>query len=191
MAQVAVICKKDDLWVESPNYSDLKGSLFGSGWEENVEHALCLMKGNFDWQREKLTEQQYNQLKKADIPIEDVEVTGSFLWRKYNYGAAMSLNNNFSNKLFVPFAKMASFPPSEFNWLEPWWHHLSYACQCHVKRSPIKRYSGQYFCYLSVPGPFNFQPEKVTLGSNVKEYVGFYAIDERSKGFACDSNRDC
>ena len=78
--------QEDDLWVESPNYSDLKGSLFGSGWEENVEHALCLMKGNFDWQREKLTEQQYNQLKKAGIPIEDVEVTGSFLWRKYNYG---------------------------------------------------------------------------------------------------------
>ncbi|MEX9963966.1 hypothetical protein AB7X34_24850, partial [Proteus mirabilis] len=57
--------QEDDLWVESPNYSDLKGALFGSGWEENVEHALCLMKGNFDWQREKLTEQQYNQLKKA------------------------------------------------------------------------------------------------------------------------------
>ncbi|MGK4456171.1 hypothetical protein ACSMDT_00155, partial [Raoultella ornithinolytica] len=31
----------------------------------------------------------------------------------------------------------------------------------------------------------NFQADKVTLGSNVKEYVAFYARHERSKGFSC------
>lgn len=41
------------------------------------------------------------------------------------------------------------------------------------------------FAIDPVPGPLNFQPEKVTLGKNVKEYVGFYAKDERSKGFTC------
>ena len=41
------------------------------------------------------------------------------------------------------------------------------------------------FAVDPVPGPLNYQPEKVSLGSNVKEYVGFYARDERSKGFSC------
>lgn len=41
------------------------------------------------------------------------------------------------------------------------------------------------FAIDPVPGPLNFQPEKVSLGKNVKEYVGFYARDERSKGFTC------
>jgi hypothetical protein len=36
-----------------------------------------------------------------------------------------------------------------------------------------------------VPGIGNFQDDKVKLGANVKEYVGFYARDERSKGFSC------
>jgi hypothetical protein len=36
-----------------------------------------------------------------------------------------------------------------------------------------------------VPGIGNFQEHRVKLNSNVKEYVGFYARDERSKGFSC------
>jgi hypothetical protein len=39
------------------------------------------------------------------------------------------------------------------------------------------------FAIDPVPGMGNFQTEKVTLGRNVKEYVAFYARDERSKGF--------
>jgi hypothetical protein len=41
------------------------------------------------------------------------------------------------------------------------------------------------FAVDPVPGPLNYQLEKVSLGSNVKEYVAFYARDERSKGFSC------
>jgi hypothetical protein len=41
------------------------------------------------------------------------------------------------------------------------------------------------FAVDPVPGPLNNQPEQVALGSNVKQYVGFYARDERSKGFSC------
>lgn len=36
-----------------------------------------------------------------------------------------------------------------------------------------------------VPGVGNVQAERVTLADNVREYVGFYSRDERSKGFAC------
>ncbi len=41
------------------------------------------------------------------------------------------------------------------------------------------------FAIDPVPGIGNVQAERVTLADNVKEYVGFYSRDERSKGFAC------
>lgn len=36
-----------------------------------------------------------------------------------------------------------------------------------------------------VPGIGNVQAERIALAENVREYVGFYSRDERSKGFAC------
>jgi hypothetical protein len=41
------------------------------------------------------------------------------------------------------------------------------------------------FAIDPVPGVMNLQTHRVTLPGNVKEYVGFYSRDERSKGFAC------
>ncbi|NBM48791.1 hypothetical protein [Proteus sp. G2666] len=178
--------QEDDLWVESPNYSDIKGSLFGSGWEENVNHALCLMKGHFDWQREKLTEQQYNQLKKAGIPIEDVKVTGSFLWRKYDYGDRHVTQQQLQQQIIRIFRKDGIIP-TQVN-LVGWSRG---GITCHMLANTmladpqLQDIPVNIFAIDPVPGPLNFQPEKVSLGKNVKEYVGFYARDERSKGFTC------
>lgn len=178
--------QEDDLWVESPNYSDIKGSLFGSGWEENVNHALCLMKGNFDWQREKLTEEQYNQLKKAGIPIEDVKVTGSFLWRKYDYGDRQVTQQQLQQQIIRIFRKDGIIP-TQVNLVG--WSRGGITCHmlanAMLADSQLKDIPVNIFAIDPVPGPLNFQPEKVTLGKNVKEYVGFYAKDERSKGFTC------
>jgi hypothetical protein len=41
------------------------------------------------------------------------------------------------------------------------------------------------FALDPVPGIGNFQDARVKLGANIKEYVAFYARDERSKGFSC------
>ena len=178
--------QEDDLWVESPNYSDIKGSLFGSGWEENVNHVLCLMKGNFDWQREKLTEEQYNQLKKAGIPIEDVKVTGSFLWRKYDYGDRHVTQQQLQQQIIRIFRKDGIIP-TQVNLVG--WSRGGITCHmlanAMLADSQLKDIPVNIFAIDPVPGPLNFQPEKVTLGKNVKEYVGFYAKDERSKGFTC------
>lgn len=178
--------QEDDLWVESPNYSDIKGSLFGSGWEENVNHALCLMKGNFDWQREKLTEEQYNQLKKAGIPIDDVKVTGSFLWRKYDYGDRHVTQQQLQQQIIRIFRKDGIIP-TQINLVG--WSRGGITCHmlanAMLADSQLKDIPVNIFAIDPVPGPLNFQPEKVTLGKNVKEYVGFYAKDERSKGFTC------
>lgn len=178
--------QEDDLWVESPNYSDIKGSLFGNGWEENVNHALCLMKGNFDWQREKLTEEQYNQLKKAGIPIEDVKVTGSFLWRKYDYGDRHVTQQQLQQQIIRIFRKDGIIP-TQVNLVG--WSRGGITCHmlanAMLADPQLKDIPVNIFAIDPVPGPLNFQPEKVTLGKNVKEYVGFYAKDERSKGFTC------
>ncbi|NBM85093.1 hypothetical protein GWI73_02285 [Proteus sp. G2661] len=178
--------QEDDLWVESPNYSDIKGSLFGSGWEENVNHALCLMKGHFDWQREKLTEQQYNQLKKAGIPIEDVKVTGSFLWRKYDYGDRHVTQQQLRQQIIRIFRKDGIIP-TQVNLVG--WSRGGITCHmlanAMLADPQLKDIPVNIFAIDPVPGPLNFQPEKVSLGKNVKEYVGFYARDERSKGFTC------
>lgn len=178
--------QEDDLWVESPNYSDLKGSLFGSGWEENVKHALCLIKGHFDWQREKLTQEQYNQLKKAGIPIEDVKVTGSFLWRKYDYGNRHITQQQLQQKIIQLFRKEGIIP-TQVNLIG--WSRGGITCHMLANamlNSPeLKSIPVNIFTIDPVPGPLNFQSERVTLGENVKEYVGFYAKDERSRGFDC------
>jgi hypothetical protein len=41
------------------------------------------------------------------------------------------------------------------------------------------------FAIDPVPGVGNVQAERIALAENVREYVGFYSRDERSKGFAC------
>ncbi|MFL1494684.1 hypothetical protein ACI77E_25025, partial [Pseudomonas antarctica] len=35
----------DEMFAESGNYLQLKGAALGSGWEENVAHAINIMKG--------------------------------------------------------------------------------------------------------------------------------------------------
>ncbi len=66
--------QEDDLWVESLIIQNIKALYLAVDGKKMLNmHCVLVMKGNFDWQREKLTEQQYvNQLKKAGIPIEDV-----------------------------------------------------------------------------------------------------------------------
>lgn len=51
--------------------------------------------------------------------------------------------------------------------------------------SELKNIPVNIFAIDPVPGIGNFQESKVKLSANVKEYVGFYARDERSKGFSC------
>ena len=54
-----------------------------------------------------------------------------------------------------------------------------------LKDPQLKSIPINIFALDPVPGISNFQEERIKLGANVKEYVGFYARDERSKGFSC------
>lgn len=178
--------QNDELWVQSGNYPDYIGTAFGHGWNENVNHALHLIKGNFNWQREKLTKEQYVQLKNAGVPIHDIEVTGSYFWRKYNYGDRFITQQQLQQQI-IKMNRKDGIIPTRVN-LVGWSRG---AVSCHMlanamyEDTVLRDIPVNIYAVDPVPGPLNFQAERVTLRRNVAEYVGFYARDERSKGFSC------
>ncbi|MBX9406528.1 hypothetical protein K5E40_12655 [Pseudomonas baetica] len=175
----------DELFTESGDYN-LSGTLLGKGWEENVQHAVNIIKGKCDWQREQLTEAEYNRLKAAGIPIEDVKIEGSWMWRKYNYGERSVTQQTLQEQIIKTYRKDGVIP-TQVN-LVGWsrggvsCHMLANALYADdaLKNIPVK-----IFAIDPVPGIGNFQEHRVKLNANVKEYVGFYARNERSKGFSC------
>lgn len=175
----------DELFTRSRDYG-LSGTLFGKGWEENVNHAVNIIKGKCDWQREQLTEVEYNRLKAAGIPIEDVKVEGSWLWRKYNYGDRSVTQQALQEQIIRTFRK-GGVIPTQVNLVG--WSRGGISCHMLANAmyadSALKNIPVRIFAIDPVPGINNFQEQRVKLGANVKEYVGFYARDERSKGFSC------
>ncbi|MBI6154969.1 hypothetical protein JEP92_23165 [Serratia surfactantfaciens] len=176
----------DELWVQSGEHYKLTGISLGYGWKENVKHALHIMKGDFDWQREKLTKEQYHILKKHGIPIQDVEKTGSFFWRHYDYGSREITQQKLQQQIIKIFRK-DDVLPTQVNLIG--WSRGGISCHmlanAMLSDPVLESVPVNIFAIDPVPGPLNFQQDKVSLGKNVKEYVAFYARDERSKGFSC------
>lgn len=175
----------DALFVDDGDHYKVTGTLFGKGWYENVQHALQVIKGKSTWARTKLTEQQYQNLKSAGIPIPDAEAGGSWFWRTYDYGDRAVTPQALQEQLIKQLRK--PLIPATVN-LVGWsrggisCHMLANAMAEDPELCDVKV---NIFAIDPVPGVGNVQSERVQLGANVKEYVGFYARDERSKGFAC------
>jgi hypothetical protein len=175
----------DELFTQTYDYG-LSGTLFGKGWEENVQHALNIIKGKCDWQRQELTEADYLRLKAAGIPIEDVAVEDSWFWRTYSYGQRSVTQQQLQEQIIRTF-RTGGVIPTQINLLG--WSRGGVSCHMLAnalfKDSALKHIPVNIFAIDPVPGVGNFQEDKATLAANVKEYVAFYARDERSKGFAC------
>ncbi|OCQ51997.1 hypothetical protein Ppb6_02791 [Photorhabdus australis subsp. thailandensis] len=178
--------QSDQLWVESKLYPDMIGQLFGSGWQENIQHVLQILKGVPKWKREKLTEEQYNKLKDAGIPLEKTKV-GSFLWRRYDYGDRKVTPQDLQRRIIEIYRNKYG-GVTQVNLVG--WSRGGISCHmlanAMLNDDALKTIPVNIFTIDPVPGLGNFQTEKIMLGKNVKEYVAFYARDERSKGFACE-----
>ncbi|NHB91200.1 hypothetical protein [Photorhabdus cinerea] len=178
--------QSDQLWVESKLYPDMIGQLFGSGWQENIQHALQILKGIPKWKREKLTEEQYNKLKDAGVPLEKTKI-GSFLWRRYDYGDRKVTPQDLQKKIIEIYRNKYG-GVTQVNLVG--WSRGGISCHmlanAMLSDDALKTIPVNIFTIDPVPGLGNFQTEKIMLGENVKEYVAFYACDERSKGFACE-----
>jgi len=175
----------DELTVESKDHP-YAGIAFGKGWDINVRHAANMIKGQFEWQREKLTAARYETLKKAGIPIQDVEIKGSFWSRIYDYGNRKVTPQQLQQQIVNQFRQGGKIP-TQVNIVG--WSRGAVSCHmlanAMLEDPQLKHIPVNIFAVDPVPGPLNFQKERVTLGGNVREYVGFFARDERSKGFAC------
>lgn len=175
----------DELFTEPKGYG-WTGTAFGKGWYENVQHGINLIKGKCDWKRTKLTEVEYRRLKASGLSIQDVEESGSWLWRHYDYGNRKVTQQKLQEQIIKTFRRGGSIP-EQVNLVG--WSRGGVSCHMLANAMAwdpaLRHIPVNIFAVDPVPGPLNYQPEKVELGQNVKEYVGFYARDERSKGFAC------
>lgn len=175
----------DNLFVEPGGYFNWTGQLFGRGWEENVNHVLQVIKGESSWQRTKLSEEEYQRLKDAGVPIPEVSSTASWFWRTYDYGDRHPTPQELQERIISMFRKPRL--PTQVNLVG--WSRGGISCHMlanAMAQDPVLRgIPVNIFAIDPVPGVGNVQVERVTLTDNVKEYVGFYSRDERSKGFAC------
>ncbi|MDD2060614.1 hypothetical protein N5D52_12735 [Pseudomonas sp. GD03860] len=175
----------DELFIAANHYG-LMGTLFGSGWEQNVDHALHIIKGHCNWQRKALSEHEYDRLKAAGIPIEDVRETGSWFWRTYDFGQRRVTPQQLQEQIIKTFRTDGPLP-SQVNLVG--WSRGGVSCHmlanAMLNDSDLKALPINIFAVDPVPGLLNFQAHRVQLGANVKQYVGFYARDERSRGFSC------
>jgi hypothetical protein len=175
----------DELTVQSTNHP-YAGVAFGKGWETNIDHALNMMKGRFDWQRTELSEAEHDRLVSHGVPVNEVEISGSFWSRVYDYGDR-KVNPQQLQRQLAHIHRQGSLIPTQVN-LVGWSRG---GISCHMLANAmlvdpeLKDVPVNIFAIDPVPGPLNFQDDKVSLGGNVREYVGFYARDERSKTFAC------
>lgn len=175
----------DKLFVEPGGYFNWTGQLFGSGWEENVNHVLQVIKGESSWQRTKLSEEEYERLKDAGVPVPEVSSTASWFWRTYDYGDRHPTPQELQERIISMFRKPRI--PTQVNLVG--WSRGGISCHmlanAMAKDPVLRNVPVNIFAIDPVPGVGNVQAERIALAENVREYIGFYSRDERSKGFAC------
>lgn len=175
----------DQLFVEPGRYFNWTGQLFGKGWEENVQHALQVIKGKADWQRQHLSEEEYQKLQSAGVEIPPPSETGSWFWRTYDYGERKTTPQQLQEQIIKQFRKPVI--PEQVNLVG--WSRGGISCHmlanAMAQDPELSAVPVNIFAIDPVPGVGNMSTERVELAGNVKEYVGFYSRDERSKGFAC------
>jgi hypothetical protein len=177
--------QSDELFVEAGGYFNWTGQLFGRGWEENVNHVLQVIKGESNWERTRLSEDDYQKLKSAGVPIPDPSRAASWFWRTYDYGQRHPTPQELQEQIISMFRKPRL--PSQVNLVG--WSRGGISCHMlanAMAQDPVLRdVPVNIFAIDPVPGVGNLQSQRVNLASNVREYVGFYSRDERSRGFAC------
>lgn len=175
----------DELFTAPGGYG-MTGTLFGYGWEENVQHAMNIIKGHTTWQRTELTQKEHDRLTRAGVPIPPVEVSDAWFWRRYNYGKRNVTQQQLQEQIIKTFRK-GGIIPKQVNLVG--WSRGGISCHmlanAMLADPQLKHVQVNILALDPVPGLGNCQTHRITLGSNVKEYVAFYARDERSKGFAC------
>ncbi|MBI6547562.1 hypothetical protein [Xenorhabdus lircayensis] len=175
----------DQLWVESKIYSEFTGQAFGNGWKENIDHALHILKGKFEKKQTNLTQEKCKILENAGVPV--TLKTNSFLCWRYSCGKTPITSQELQQKIIEMYRKTHR-NVTQVNLVG--WSRGGISCHmlanAMLHDDELKKIPVNIFAVDPVPGPLNFKIEMTTLGNNVKEYIAFYALNERSKNFACE-----
>lgn len=178
--------QEDEKFVEPGYYSAARGGGFGTGWEENVSHALAMIHGEAKWSRKQLTELGYGVLKAAGVAIPDAREDFDLLGQPI--GSIMPDRKVTQQALQMQKIKIfrRNHPITQINAIG--WSrgavttHMfanALAADPTLRNIPVN-----LIAVDPVPGPGNFQLNRTSIPTNVRNYVAFYARDERSMGFA-------
>lgn len=171
--------QNDEKWTKHTKSGMTKQIVFGDGWEENVSHAVALIKGEYEWKRETLTAAEVKKLKAAGVDLEGKD-DGGYFWRKVHYERKVTPQDLQLQKAKI---MRKGALPTVINMLG--WSRGAVSCtmlaNALAKEPKLAGIPVHIFAVDPVPGPRNFQPHRTTLPANVKSYVAVYARDERSK----------
>lgn len=174
--------QEDEKFVKSGNYSTIRGGATGAGWEENVAHALAMIHGQAKWSRTQLTELNYKILREANVPIEEP--------KKKFLGLSKTMPDRKVTQQELQMQKIRIFRKSKpitminaIGWsrgaVTTHMFANALAHDAELKDIPVN-----LIAVDPVPGTGNFQKHRTSIPANVRNYVAFYARDERSLGFA-------
>ncbi|BDA75144.1 hypothetical protein RIVM261_033190 [Rivularia sp. IAM M-261] len=176
--------QEDDKWVTPGNHNKTKATLTGAGWEENVAHAVAMIKGNYEWSRSKLTAEEVKILQSQGVPIDNPQALGPWFWRTYDYP-----NRKVTpQELQMQKAKIMrkGKMPDVVNLIG--WSRGGVTCHMlanAIYNDPaLRNIRVNIFAIDPVPGIGNFQAHRTSIPANIDNYVAVYARDERSFGFS-------
>lgn len=174
---------EDEKWTQPGNYADFRGKAFGAGWEENVAHAIAVIKGKYEWSRKNMTKEEYEILKKAKVEVPDAKNIG-WIRNIYEYPNRKTTPQELQAKKAEIFRNGKL--PSVVNIIG--WSRGGVTCHmlanAMAKDPSLKKIPVNIFAVDPVPGSGQFRDDRIKLAANVKEYFAVYAHDERSIGFA-------
>lgn len=171
---------EDEKWIpQDKTHSELRGTLLGAGWKENVQHALAVVKGKYERKKTKLTKKQYTLLKQSGVPI-DTPKFSNF----YHYPNSKITKKELEAQIKIISRKIKI--PTKINAIG--WSRGGVTCHMFAhalaKDPKLKNIPVNVFVVDPVPGLGQFANDRTTIPANVKSYVAIYARDEYSLGFS-------
>ncbi|MBC3413026.1 hypothetical protein HU720_17180 [Pseudomonas sp. SWRI51] len=172
------------LFVQDQDHYEVFGTAFGSGWDENVQHALNVIKGHSDWRGDLSAEGEFERIEGEPAGVDGQRARNSWMWQRFDHSNRKITLQELEEQLIKEYRK--PLIPDTVNLVG--WSRGAICCHmlanAMAKDPLLSAVKVNIFAVDPVPGPFNLSPERYKLQSNVAEYVGFYARDERSMGFA-------
>jgi hypothetical protein len=171
-------------WVKSPNYTQTRGTLEGKGWEENVKHAVAVLRGIVQDDRQEHTRKEEKLLRKMGVGVH--EEPGR-LWGTRNVQdplhARITPQMLQQKKIEILGQNVTYDRINVIGWSRG-------GVTCHMFANAMAETIDMahlpinIFACDPVPGQGNFQDHRIRLQKNVRNYVAVYAQDERSRGFS-------